>query len=141
VPSDRLALEACADRVSDLVWRLDAGKLLAGIEQGRAVSEIRDFLAARSGDPIPRTVVRLLDEVAERSTMLQDRGLGRLIECANSALAAFIANDSLTCRHCMRAGERHLVVPASSEAAFRRTLREIGYVLSAGKARPAKNAR
>jgi len=138
---DRLALEACACRVSDLVWRLDAGKLLAGIEQGRPVTEILEFLAARNGDPIPRTVVHLLEEVAQRSTMLQDRGLGRLIECADSALATFIANDSLTCRHCMRAGERHLVVPASSEVAFRRTLREVGYVLSAGKARPAKNAR
>jgi hypothetical protein len=41
----------------------------------------------------------------------------------------------------MQAGERHLVVQASSEAAFRRTLRELGYLLSAGGTRPARNRR
>jgi len=50
-----------------------------------------------------------------------------------------ISNDSRTRKHCMRAGERHLVVPASSEAAFKRTLREVGYLLSMGESRPAKN--
>ena len=138
---DRLALDAYASRVSDLVWRLDAGRLLTAIEEGRPVAEIREFLAARSGAPIPGTVVRLLDDVADRSAKVHDRGLGRLIECADPALAALIANDSRTRKHCMRAGERHLVVPASSEVAFRRTLREVGYLLSAGEARPAKNRR
>jgi hypothetical protein len=35
----------------------------------------------------------------------------------------------------MRAGERHLVVAAASEAAFRRALRELGYLLASGEAR------
>ena len=138
---DRLALDAYATRVSDLVWRLDAGTLLAAIEEGRPVAEIREFLAARSGAAIPDTVARLLEDVADRSAKVHDRGLARLIECADPALAALIANDSRTRKHCMRAGERHLVVPASSEAAFRRTLREVGYLLSTGETRPAKNCR
>jgi hypothetical protein len=139
--SDRLALDACAIRVTDRIWRLDAGKLLTAVEEGRPVAETRDFLAARSDAPIPGTVVRLLQEIADRSALVRDRGLGRLIECADPALAALIANDSRTRQHCIRAGERHLVVPASSEAAFRRALREVGYLLSAGEARPAKNRR
>jgi hypothetical protein len=138
---DRLALDAYATQVSDLVWRLDAGRLLAAIEAGRPVVEIREFLAARSGTPIPDTVVRLLADVADRSVKVHDRGLARLIECADPVLATLIANDSRTGKHCMRAGERHLVVPASSEAAFRRTLRELGYLLSAGDPRPARNRR
>ena len=138
---DRLALDAYATRVSDLVWRLDAGTLLAAIEEGRPVAEIREFLAARSGTAIPDTVARLLEDVADRSAKVQDRGLARLIECADPALAALIANDSRTRKHCMRAGERHLVVPASSEAAFRRTVREVGYLLSGGETRPARNGR
>jgi len=136
---DRLALDAYTTRVSDLVWRLDASKLLATIEEGRTVAEIREFLAARSGAPIPDTVVRLLEDVADRSVKIHDRGLARLIECADPTLAVLIANDSRTRKHCMRAGERHLVVPASSEAAFKRTLREVGYLLSMGESRPAKN--
>jgi len=138
---DRLALDAYATRVSDLVWRLDAGRLLAVIEEGRPVAEIREFLAARSGTPIPDTVVRLLEDVADRSVKVHDRGLARLIECADPALATLIANDSRTGKHCMQAGERHLVVQVSSEAAFRRTLRELGYLLSAGDTRPARNRR
>jgi hypothetical protein len=138
---DRLALNAYATGVSDLVWRLEAGKLLAAIEEGRSVEEIREFLAARSGAAIPDTVARLLEDVAERTTKVHDRGLARLIECADPALAALIANDTRTRKHCMRAGERHLVVAASAEAAFRRALRDAGYLLSSGGTRPAKAAR
>jgi hypothetical protein len=139
--SDRLALDAYATQVSDLVWRLDAVKLLTAIEAGRSVVEIQEFLSARSGAPIPDTVARLLADVADRSAKVHDRGLARLIECADPALAALIANDSRTRKHCLRAGERHLVVPASSEAAFKRTLREVGYLLAMGETRRAKNRR
>ena len=136
--SDRLALDAYATPVSDFVWRLEAGKLLAAIEAGRQVEEIRAFLGARSGAALPDTVARLLDDVAERTTKVHDRGLARLIECADPALAALIAGDTRTRKHCMRAGERHLVVPASSETAFRRALRDSGYLLAAGGGRPPK---
>jgi len=128
--SDRLALDAYATPVSDFVWRLEAGKLLAAIEAGRKVEEIREFLAARSGAALPDTATRLLDDVAERTTKVHDRGLARLVECADAALAALIANDARTRKHCMRAGERHLVVTGTSDAAFRRALRDAGYLLA-----------
>ena len=139
--ADRLALDAYATRVSDLVWRLDAGTLLAAIEAGRSVPEIREFLAARSGTPLPDTVGRLLEDVADRSVKVHELGLARLIECADAALAALIANDSRTRKHCMRAGERHLVVPAASDTAFRRALRDVGYLLASGEARVTKDRR
>ena len=138
---DRLALDAYAIKVSDLVWRLDPGNLLAAIEKGRTVDEIREFLTARSGTTIPNTVLRLLEDVADRSAKVHDCGLARLIECADAALAALIANDSRTRKHCLRAGEQHLVVPASSEAAFKRSLREVGYLLAMGQAQPVKPRR
>jgi hypothetical protein len=135
---DRLALDAYATRVSDLVWRLDFGKLLAAVDEGRPVDELQEFLTARSGAAIPDTVKRLLDDVAERSTKVSDRGLARLVECADAALAALIANDTRTRKHCMLAGERHLVVPSSSEAAFKRALREIGYLVKLGETTATK---
>ncbi len=137
-PGDRLALDAYATRASDLVWRLDAGRLLAAIEAGRPVEEIREFLAARSHGPLPATVSRLLEDVGERSVKVRDRGLARLVECADAALAALIANDARTRKHCLRAGERHLVVPASAETAFRRTLREVGYLLATAEIKARK---
>jgi len=83
--SDRLALDTYATRVSDHVWQLEAGKLLAAIEEGRSIAEIREFLAMRSAAPLPDTVRRLLVDAAERSTKVPDCGTARLIECADSA--------------------------------------------------------
>ncbi len=135
---DRIALDTYATQVSDLVWRLDQAKLLAAVDDGRPIDEVREFLTARSSAAIPDTVTRLLDDVAERSTKVHDQGLARLVECADPALAALIANDSRTRKHCMLAGERHLVVPASSEAAFKRTLREVGYLVAMAEVKTAK---
>jgi hypothetical protein len=130
---DRLALDAYAVRSSDFVWKLDAGKLLSAVEQGRSVAEIREFLEARGGAPLTETVVRLLADLADRSVRVHDRGMARLVECDEPSLAALIANDSRTRSHCLRAGERHLVVPASSESSFKRNLRDLGYLLAAGE--------
>jgi len=138
---DRLALDCYAERTSDVVWKLGAAKLLSATEEGRTVGEIREFLSARSGAPLPETVMRLLDDVADRSARIHDQGLARLLECAEPALAALIANDTRTRRHCMRAGERHLAVPAASEAAFRRGLRELGYMVAHGHAHARAAAR
>jgi hypothetical protein len=135
---DRIALDTYAIQVSDLVWRLDQAKLLAAVEEGRPIDEIREFLIARSSVAIPDTVARLLDDVAARSIKIRDQGLARLVKCADPALAALIANDSRTRKHCMLAGERHLVVPASSEAAFKRTLREVGYLVAMDEVNVAK---
>jgi rRNA-processing protein FCF1 len=120
---------------------LDQAKLLAAVEEGRPIDEVREFLAARTRTAIPDTVTRLLDDLAERSTKVRDQGLARLVECADPALAALIANDSRTRKYCMLAGERHLVVPASSEATFKRTLREVGYLVAMAEVKSAKPRR
>jgi hypothetical protein len=131
--SDRLALDTYATQVSEYVWKLEAGKLLAAIEEGRPVAEIREFLAARSSEELPDTVARFLDDIAERSAKLQDRGLARLVECADPALAALLANDSRIRKYCMRAGDRYLAVLPSSETAFKRAVKEAGYLVQLGE--------
>ena len=138
---DRIALDIYATQVSDLVWRLDQSKLLAAVEEGRTLDEIREFLSVRSSGTIPDTVIRFLDDVAERSTKICDLGLAQLLECADPALAALIANDSRTRKHCMLAGERHLVVPGSSIAAFKRALRDVGYLVAMREVKTAKPRR
>jgi hypothetical protein len=111
-----------------------------GSEGGDGImpDDVKDRLKAFVPPPAPAKVTsleRLLEDVADRGARVHDRGLARLIECADPALAALIARDPRTRRHCMRAGERHLVVPASSEATFRRALRELGYLLASGETR------
>jgi hypothetical protein len=55
----------------------------------------------------------------------------------DQAPVTLIAHDARTRQLCMRAGEQHQVIPAGSETAFRRALRELGYLLAA-KAEPRR---
>ncbi|MBU0495073.1 MAG: hypothetical protein KKB13_24775, partial [Chloroflexi bacterium] len=68
-------------------------------------------------------------DVAERAARLADRGPALLIEAEDTVLAQLIANDGRLRSLCLLAGDRYLVVPAESESAFRRALRELGYGL------------
>ncbi|MGH2873562.1 MAG: helicase-associated domain-containing protein [Solirubrobacteraceae bacterium] len=124
---DRIMLERYAARVSDRVWELSAEGLLGALEAGGSLDELSEFLTARSACPLPGPVVQLLDDLRERAGRIEDGGIARLIACDDPALATLVANHARTRRLCLLAGERHLVVPAKSERAFRRALRELGY--------------
>ena len=135
--ADRLALDRYAERAADHVWRLRRERLLAAVESGDSIDRVREFLAARSAAPLPDTVSCLLDEVAQRTGALTERGSALLIECADPALAVLLARDRRTRGHCLLAGDRMLAVPAASDAAFRRAARELGYVVGGATARAA----
>jgi hypothetical protein len=129
-PADALFLEQIAEQTSDAVWKLDREKLLKTAEAGQKVADIEAFLNAKSGGNLPDTVTMFFKETAERMSSLVDRGDARLIEAKDEALAQLIANDSKLRSLCMVAGERYIVVPKDNEAAFRRTLRKLGYGVS-----------
>jgi hypothetical protein len=129
-PSDALMLGIYADKTADVVWKLDAFRILEAIEQGHSVVDLKEFLASRSANDLPATVLRFLDDLAGRAARLHDRGTAHLIECADHPLAVLITHDSRTRPFCFLAGDRHLVVPIESEAQFRRALRQVGYVIS-----------
>jgi len=134
-PADALFVEQFAAQTSDVVWRIEPVKLLEMLEQGHSVAEVEEFLTARTGDRLPDNVAVLLKEMAERASLLVDLGPARLIEARDAALMQLIANDSRLKSLCLPAGERYLAIPADSEAAFRRALRELGYGLPLSQAR------
>jgi len=70
--------------------------------------------------------------VEAKGNSLRDRGQARLIECADTALAVLIANDSRTKKLCFLAGEKHLVVPTESETKFRNAVKKLGYSIPLG---------
>lgn len=127
-PADALTLEVFAAPSGVDLWQLDPARILAAVEAGRPVSELETFLQARGG-PLSPTVQSFLADLATRAGQLTDRGPARLIECADAALAAALAGNRRLAKLCQRAGDRHLVVPAASEAAFRKALRELGHIL------------
>ena len=127
--ADELLLGSFAARKGDAVWHLNRDSLLAALEDGREVATLREFLTAGNTGPLPETVEQFLTDAGQRARQLRDGGPARLIECADPALAALIANDSRTKRYCLLAGERHLAVFASDETRFRSALRKLGYTL------------
>jgi hypothetical protein len=128
-PADRLLLERFAEQTSDAVWHLGPAKVLAAVEEGLTVAELREFLAGKSKEPLPHTAEVFLDDLASRAGQLEDLGAARLIACKDAQVATLLAHDRKLRSLCRLAGERELVFRASDEAAVRRTLRELGYVL------------
>ena len=127
--SDVLVLDLYAQKVSDVVWRLDLPKLLKAAAEGSSIEDLTEFLRARSAEPLPQTVEQFLADVESRTTSLKDKGTGRIIECSDSALAILIANDSRTKKFCFLAGESRLIVPTASVTKFRNALQKLGYTL------------
>ena len=132
-PADTLFLERIATPSSDFVWRIERSKLIEAAEQGYGVSDVVNFLRAKSGNALPDNVAIFFQEAAERTSSLVARGPALLIEAQDEVLAQLIAHDSRTRSLCMVAGERHLVVLADAESAFRRALHELGYGISVSK--------
>jgi hypothetical protein len=128
-PADALLLGSYATQTADAVWKLDQARLLEALEEGHDITVLAELLVSLSGQPLPETVERFLGDMAARVRSLKSLGTARLIECADAALATLIANDSRTKPFCLLAGERHLAVPAESEARFRSALRKVGYSL------------
>ena len=126
-PADALFLERIAAPRSDFVWQIEQGKLIEVAEQGYDLADVAKTLQARSSNALPDNVALMIREVAERAAAVQERGPALLFEARDAVLAQLIANDTRTRSLCTLAGERQLVVPAGSERAFRRALRELGY--------------
>jgi hypothetical protein len=127
--ADVLFLERFAERSSESVWRLSKEKILAAVEDGLTVAELKDFLATRVEGSLPQTAEVFLEDLEKKAGQLEDLGAARLIGCTDAIVAQTLASDRRLRGICQLAGERHLVFKASDEAAVRRALRELGHVL------------
>lgn len=129
---DRMTLSVFADQTAERVWRLTAGSLLTGVANGRRIDELLQLLDRASDHPLPATVSTLISDVTARCAALTDRGMVRLVECADAATAKLIAGDRRTRPLCELIGERHLAIGAEHEVAFRTALVQLGHVLPPG---------
>jgi hypothetical protein len=102
---------------------------MEAIENGHQVTELREFLQARGEQSLPETVEHFVASAEKNSHLLHDSSAAHLIECADAALAELFAADERTKQYCRRAGDPHLVVPAKSEAHFRKALPLLGYCI------------
>jgi hypothetical protein len=128
-PSDRLGLDRFAEPRSENVWQLTAAKLFSVLEEGGTLDELEEFLKTHGAEPLPHTAEVFLQDQRERAGRLRDLGTARLVECVDATLAQTLARDSQLRGKCHVAGERWLVFRAEDEAAVRRGLRRLGYIL------------
>ena len=131
-PEELVVLETYAESESDGVWRLDLSRALSAVESGQDVAQLREFLAERDDQPLPEKVEGFIRDVELGARALKRKGPALLIECADKEIAERIATDRRAAKYCTRAGPRGLVVPARSEAAFRRASHVLGYALPPG---------
>ena len=128
-PGQAMTLSAFAERTAERTWRLSTASLLVGMAGGRSLDDLHQLLDSASPGPMPETVTRLLSDAAARAAALSDRGVVRLVECADPATAALIARHPRTTAYCHLLGDRHLAVAAQHDAAFRDALVDLGYTL------------
>jgi hypothetical protein len=128
-PADRLMLDAYAERTADRVWALREATLLAALDAGRSLGQLREFLAARATHELPNPVTTLLADVTARTGRLRNLGVIRLVECTDPALATLIASDRRLRGLCQPVGDRHLAVAIDREPEFRKALRALGHIL------------
>jgi len=124
-----LCLDTWAEPLDDQTWRLESGRILEALEQGRPLREFRDFLEAREDQGLPDTVEGFLARAEKRAASLRTVGLYLLIDCADEDLAEQLATGKDTKSLCLRAGPRRIAIKPENEDRFRRAVRGMGYGL------------
>ena len=126
---DVATLEMFAEPQSDLVWRLSRQAILSHLERGGTAAELRQAIQGHAQNDVPENVLALLDDIARRAASIRSLEEALLIDCGDPVVAAELAADAGTAKHCQRAGEKYLVVRKKSQRAFRHAAKAAGYVL------------
>jgi len=125
-----LLLETYANRESTDVWRLDGNKILLAVEAGRDIGELREFIAVRDEQELPELVDGFLRQTERSARALAPKGQAALFECDDAETLARLTQDKTVGGLCLVAGERHVVVPEKSVAAFRKAVHRMGLGIS-----------
>ncbi len=128
-PADRLFLGKTCQKKSSSLWTLTTRTLLEAAQNGTSIEEMKTFLKTRSAQPIPETVMALLDDTKNRSTVLGYAGRTHLIECKDAMIQKLVASDRQLSKMCLPAGEKHLVVMPGKEKKFMTALARLGYIV------------
>lgn len=125
----RLLVCAYTKQINDRVWTVSATSLLSALDSGRDLTEFTTFLTQHTKHDLPSTLSTLIADVQRRAGQLTDLGHARVIECADPATAALIANDPNLRPLCHPISNKHLAVPLDQELKFRKALLKLGYVV------------
>ncbi|HEX9370069.1 MAG TPA: hypothetical protein VF897_03655 [Roseiflexaceae bacterium] len=130
-PQERAFLERIATAQSQDVYRLGREQLLDAINSGLDLAQVKQFLAARSGQAEFPPIVRVFfDDLEKRVNALREAGTMLVLEGDPFVLTELSNHPSL--RALVRLGaigeQPVLLVPEDQAATVRRQLKKLGYV-------------
>lgn len=136
--AERAFLERIGTVQGQDVYRLGREQILEAVEHGLTASEIREFLAGKSGLPEaawPQTLRVFLADVEQRLGMLREKGRVLLLESDDPFVLTELAHAP-SLRGIVRLanadGNDVLLVPEQQETTVRRQLRKLGYIPRSG---------
>ncbi len=133
-PNERAFLERVGLEQSQDVYRLNRDKLLEAAEHGLSITQVVEFLSAKSGlsaAELPQTVSVFLADVAKRLAALREGGKVLVLESDDEYLLTELAHNASR-RELVRLARVDdkpvLLVPEEREATVRRQLKKLGYL-------------
>ena len=125
---ERAFLRNCADEEEpDSVWRLSTERMLKAVETGLDTGAVREFLSARDDQPLPELVEGFLSRIESRARAIRPAGTGVLFECDSAQTVETLLSDSKIAKFSSSAGKKGIFVKTSSEQAFRKAARMMGF--------------
>lgn len=124
-PNDRAMLDRIAERVTDVVYRLDGKRAIEASEKGLKLEDALHFLQRKAGMEAPAEVRAFFERLKKRSQVLARKHDAVLYQVKDIELMKTLLKDDELGELCVLAEDHQLVVPVKHEAAFRRRLHEL----------------
>ena len=128
-PGSRAMLELMAVPQTDVVWRLDADRILSHVEAGGSFPELTKFLQAQATDVLPENVQVFLRDLESKLGACQGVRSAFLIDWNDEATARLVANSTGLRKVCRYAGGNTVAVSAADYRTFARLVKKLGYVV------------
>lgn len=126
--ADALFLDRIAAKSGDHTWALDKMCILDALESGIHAEEIFGFLDSKSQSPMPANIRLFINETIQRASLVSYEGTAEVFRVADEPTALLIAHDSAAKSLCYTAGGNRLIVLSRNVTAFRRVLRQLGFI-------------
>ncbi len=130
-PANRALLELLAEPRGDVVWALDAERMLTHVETGGSLGELKQFLETNAAEGLPDNAQVWLSELESRLAGCKSACGAVLLEWTDEALARLISTSAGLNKLCHHAGGNRVVVPHNEYRAFARAVKKLGYVVPA----------
>lgn len=132
--ADALFLNRIAVKSGDHTWVLDTMRILDALESGIDAKEILGFLDSMSHTPMPDNVRLFIHDTIRCASLVSYEGPAEVFRTADEPTALLIAHDSAAKSLCYATGPNRLTVPSRNVPAFRRALRQLGFIAAPTKA-------